>query len=115
MSKKQMQFLPVGRRDTNRKNMVWMNNTEHVEIPSVRPILSKRYSDENLLWDEIQTQTRFTMAGIMNEIVCPTEVKGFTYGPEYRDDLLQIVYLIARLKRRQQLDKKRQQEIRKDD
>lgn len=40
--------------------------------------------------------------------------KGFTYGPEYRDDLLQIVYLMETLKRRQQFNKKRQGEIRKD-
>ena len=94
------------------KNTVWMNNTDHVGIPDVNPILlAKGYSDENLLWDQRQTQTRFTMTGIMNEIVFPPEVKGFTVGPEYRDDLLQIVYLMGRLKRRQQFDKKQQQEI----
>ena len=91
-----------------------MNNTEHVGIPDDRPILAKGYSDENLLWDQMQTQTRFTIAGTMNEIVFPAEVKGFTYGPECRDDLLEIVYLTEKLKRRQQFDKKRQQEIRKD-
>ena len=107
-------FFQWGDEVPSGKNMSWMNNTEHVGIPDVRTILAKGHSDENLLWDQIQSKTRFTMTGIMNEIVFPPEVKGFTYGDEYRDDLLQIVYLMERLKRRQQFDKKRQQEIRKD-
>ena len=91
-------FFQWGDEIPSGKNMVWMNNTVHVEIPSVRPILAKGYSDENLLWDQRQTQTRFTMVHTMNEIICPAEVKGFTYGREYRDDLLQIVSLMERLK-----------------
>lgn len=45
------------------KNMVWMNNTEHVGIPCVTPIPTKEHSGEDLLWDQVQAYTRFTTTG----------------------------------------------------
>ena len=76
------------------------NVTKYQETPSVAP-------NQEMLWEQVKTYTRFPTAVGTNEIAYPQEVKGFTYKPEYRDDLLQIIYLMEVLKRWQEFDKKR--------
>ena len=72
-------FFQWGDEVPSDKNMAWMNDTEHVGIPGVMPIPAKGYSGENLLWDQMQTYTRFSRTSTMNEIVCPPQLKGFHF------------------------------------